>query len=83
MTYKKIVNEIYARKLKTGWVLPILKGKVPPEDEVDFMIDLASKIICDKAGDDLDFDDVCFEDEFPKIKDYILSLLNKMNKKKR
>ena len=82
MTYKKIVNEIYARKLKTGWVLPILTGKVLPDDEVDFMINLASKVICDKQGDDLDFDDLCFEDEFPKVQDYILSLLKKMNKKK-
>ena len=84
MTYKKIINGIFAKKLKTGWVLPILRGRIAEDEEIDFMIDLAEKVICDKNGDDLDWNDIDFEDEFPAIQEFILNRIKAMsNKKKR
>ena len=84
MTYKKIINGIFAKKLKTGWVLPILRGRIEADEEIDFMIDLAEKVICDKDGNNLNWDDIDFEDEFPAIQEFILNRVKSMsNKKKR
>jgi hypothetical protein len=83
MTYKKIVNNIFAKKLKTGWVLPILRGKIEADEEIDFMINLAEKVICNKNGESLDWDDVDFEDEFPEIQEFILNRIKSMSTKKK
>ncbi|MEE9352580.1 MAG: hypothetical protein V3U78_09990 [Thiotrichaceae bacterium] len=82
MTFKKIVNEVYARKIKTGWILPILMGEIKKEEEIKFIFDLARKVICDKEGDDISLDEICFEEEFPKVKDYLLKVVSSINQKK-
>ncbi len=82
MTFKKIVNEVYARKIKTGWILPILMGEVKKEGEIKFIFDLAQKVICTKTGKDIKIDDLCFEEEFPSVKDYLLKIVSSINQKK-
>lgn len=81
MTYKKIVNDIHAKAIKTGWVLPLILGKVSDEDMTEFMIDLCAKLLCDSKGESLTWDDVPLED-FAKIQAYIIKSVNASMSKK-